>query len=138
MAKKAHQNQSSGKSLFSVRLLKAQFQTTGFSRKSGRTGLIKKVKYKDQRDAQFLTLTDDRGIKVRRAIGRPTVQVAVRGEGGAFLDQRYQASSEEKRQHCNDGPTKDTNWQKPKEKRQEKSVILCWSFQLLFDILLAT
>lgn len=82
MAKKAHQNQSSGKSLFSVRLLKAQFQTMGFSRKSGRTGLIKKVKNKDQRDAQFLTLSDDRGIKVRRAIGRPTVQVE--GKEGHF------------------------------------------------------
>ena len=125
MAKKAHQNQSSRKSLFSVRLLRAQFQTMGFILKSGSTGLIKKVKYKDQRDAQFLTLSDDHGIKARRAIGMPTVQAAVRGKGGAFLDQRYQASPEEKRQHCTDGPTKDTNWQKPKEKRQEKSVILC-------------
>lgn len=59
------------KSSFSVRP-EAQFQTTGFSRKSGRTGLIKKVKYKDQKGCTILTLTDDRGIKVRRAIGRPT------------------------------------------------------------------
>ena len=81
MAKKAHQNQSSRKSLFSVRLLRAQFQTMGFSLKSGSTGLIKKVKYKDQRDAQFLTLSDDHGIKARRAIGMPSVQCCLFSSG---------------------------------------------------------
>ena len=74
-----------------MRLLGAQFQTKGSSQKSGSTALIKKVKYKDQRDAQFLTLSDDCGTKARRAIGMPTVQAAVRGKGGAFLDQSKQA-----------------------------------------------
>lgn len=68
-------------------------------------GQIRRIK----RDAQFYNLTDDRGIKVRRAIGRPTVQVAVRRKEEGHFGSRYQANSEEKRQHCNDGPTKDTN-----------------------------
>lgn len=99
--------------------------------KSGSAGSVKKVKDKDQRDTPLLSLPDTPGIRAGRATGTPAVQAAVRGKGGAFLDQMCQAGPEEQTQSCRQWqPSKAGEQAEAEEEKAEKASGHVWIFSV--------